>query len=190
MKIQSEDIWLKQLSKGTEEAYKLLFDRYYSLLGVFAYRYLNDKQEAEDAINDVLLGLYQDKEKFETISALKAYLYNSVRNRCLNILRHNKIRSRYREEIAGQTETSFFLNQILESEVYELLEKAIGELPEQTRIVYQLVIQGYNNKEIAAKTGLSEDAIKAYKQRGKKILKERLQHLLILLIIFRFLSHY
>lgn len=187
MEHQTEDIWLKQLSAGTEEAYKLLFARYYSTLGVFANRYLNDRQMAEDAIHDVILELFQDKEKFETILALKAYLYNSVRNRCLNILRHDKIRVKYAEKMAREKDSYFFHNQILEAEAHELLEQAIAELPKQTRIVYELVLQGYNNQEIAERTGLSEDAVKAHKQRGKKILKEKLQHLLTIWILIRIL---
>lgn len=188
MKNLSEDIWLKQLSKGTEEAYKLLFDRYYSLLGIVAYHYLNDKQKSEDVVHDVLLGLYQDKERFETITALKAYLYNSIRNRSLNMLRHDKIKARYAEEYKAEEERNgLFQNQVLEAEVHELLEQAIAQLPRQTRMVYELVLLGYDNKEIALKTGLTEVAVKAHKQRGKKILREKLQHLLTILILVRIL---
>ena len=185
MKNLSEDVWLKQLGNGTEEAYKLLFDRYYSLLGIVAYHYLNDRQKSEDVVHDVLLGLYQDKERFETITALKAYLYNSVRNRSLNMLRHDKIKARYAEEYAEKEKSSLFQNQVLEAEVHELLEQAIAQLPRQTRMVYELVLLGYNNKEIAAKAGLTEDAVKAHKQRGKKILREKLQHLLTIWILVR-----
>ena len=185
MKSLSEDIWLKQLSDGTEEAYKLLFDRYYSLLGVFAYRYLNDKQKAEDAIHDVLLGLYQDRERFESITTLKAYLYNAVRNRCLNIIRHEKIKAKYAEESAGVKENAFFQNQILEAEAYEMLEDAISQLPRQTRMVYELVLQGFDNKEIASKLELTEDAVKAHKQRGKRILREKLQGLFMMWMFVR-----
>lgn len=187
MKSLQEDIWLKQLSDGTEEAYKLLFDRYYSLLGVFAFRYLNDKQKAEDAVHDVLLGLCQEKGRFENITALKAYLYNSVRNRCLNILRHDKIKAKYAEESAGVAENAFFQNQVLEAEAYELLEEAISQLPRQTQKVYELVLQGYDNKEIVIRTGLTEDAVKAHKQRGKRILREKLQHLFLFWMLFRIL---
>lgn len=178
---KSDDIWLQQLSTGTDEAYELLFTNYYSSLGMFAYRYLNDRQKAEDAVHDVLLELYQNWEKFDTITSLKAYLYNSIKNRCLNILKHDKIHNRYATFITS-SEQDFCDNRILEIETYELLKEAVNQLPEQTRKVYDLVLQGYDNPDIAKKLDLSDDAVKAHRKRGKKLLKDKLQHLLVFLL--------
>lgn len=179
--------WLEGLSTGREDAYKLLFSRYYAVLGVFAYRYLNDRSLCEDAVHDVLLELFQTKERFNTIVALKTYLYNAVRNRCVDILRHDKVKARYAEQIVSEKENAFCYSQILEAESYLLLKKAIAELPEQTRIVYDLVIQGYNNSEISRKMGLTEDAVKAHKKRGKKLLRDKLKYLLSSSLIIKIL---
>ena len=181
-------IWLTGLSRGEEQAYRLLFREYYALLAVFAYRYLNDRQLSEDVIHDVFLGLYQEKERFLNIMTLKSYLYNAVRNRCVDILRHQQIATRYEEEVKGNGE-DFYEEGILEAEAYVLLRKAITELPGQTGSVYDLVLQGYSNAEIAEKLSLTEDAVKAHKKRGKKLLREKLGHLLAVSLLIRlFLS--
>lgn len=181
--------WLDELSRGREEAYRLLFERYYALLGVFAYRYLNDRQLCEDVIHDVFLELYQGKERFLNIIALKSYLYRAVRNRCVDLLRHQRIRTRYEEQMCGEEQEAFYEEGVLEAEAYALLKKAITELPEQTRAVYDLVLQGLNNREIAGKLSLTEDAVKAHKKRGKKILREKLEYLLSVSLLLRlFLS--
>lgn len=181
-------MWLNGLSTGEEEAYRLLFREYYALLAMFAYRYLEDRQLSEDVIHDVFLELYEDKERFLTIATLKSYLYNAVRNRCIDLLRHRQIASCYEEEVKG-SEEEFYEEGILEAEAYALLRKAIAELPGHTGNVYDLVLQGYSNPEIAEKLSLTEDAVKAYKKRGKKILREKLGHLLAVSLLIRvFLS--
>lgn len=185
----TDHIWLSNLSIGDEGAYRLLFERYYALLGAFAYRYLNDRQLCENVVHDVFLGLYQEKERFLDISALKSYLYSAVRNRCVDLLRHRQVESRYEKEERENEEEAFYEEGILEAEAYVLLKKAITELPGQTREVYDLVLQGYNNPEIAEKLSLTENAVKAHKKRGKKILREKMEHLLSVSLIIRlFLS--
>ena len=180
-----EKIWLQQLSAGSEKAYKQLFERYYSLLATFAHKYLLDNQLAEDAVHDVLLNLYQQKEKFNSIVLLKSYLYNSVRNRCLNLLEHQKVA---REYAAGSMrQENNWKYSFLEAEVYEQLREAIDSLPEQQRKIFDLTLQGYNNGEIAGTLGITEDAVKAHKKRGKKLLREKLQHLMYGCLIIHWL---
>lgn len=187
METVSDCKWLESLSRGREDAYKLLFSRYYSVLGVFAYRYLNDRDLCEDAVHDVFLELFQTQKKFNTTIALKTWLYNAVRNRCVDILRHDKVKARYAEQMASEQENAFCYSQILEAESYLLLKKAIAELPGQTRMVYDLVLQGYNNSEISQKMGLTEDAVKAHKKRGKKLLRDKLKYLLSFHLIIKIL---
>ena len=70
-------------------------------------------------------------------------------------------------------EYDFFLNQILEEEVYTLLKEAIDSLPGQMKRVYELALLGHSNEEIAKILSISVDAVKALKKRGKKILQEK-----------------
>lgn len=78
----------------------------------------------------------------------------------------------------------FFLNQILEEEVYLILKEALDTLPEQTRQIYDLSLLGHDNQEIASLLGLTLDAVKARKKRGKQLLQEKLKNLIYLLILF------
>lgn len=176
----SEEIWLQQLSKGTEKAYMQLFERYYALLSMFAFRYLADKQLAEDAVHDVVLNLWQRKEKFVSITTLKSYLYNAVRNRCLNILDYNQVRNVYVRKMVEQKTEEFYY---LETEVYDKLRDAINTLPEQQRRIFDLTLQGFDNAEIAEKLNISLDAVKSHKKRGKKQLKESLENLMFWSVI-------
>ena len=177
MEYQEDRVWLKALSHSNEEAYCFLFKRYYYALYSFACKYLKDHDLAEDMVQDVLYELLIDTQKFDSIISLKSYLYTSVRNKCLNVIKRFEVKQKYLTEIIGQ-EPDFFLNRILEEEVYALLKQAILELPEQTCKVYKLVVLGLDNRDIAKELEISEDAVKAHRKRGKKLLKEKLQNLM------------
>ncbi|MDE7374725.1 MAG: RNA polymerase sigma-70 factor, partial [Odoribacter sp.] len=161
--------WLELLHDGKEEAYRILFEEYYSLLGVFAMRYVKDKEVAEDIVQDVILELYSRQLQFDTPDALKAFLYLSVKNRALNVLRNKQAQERYLNHT--QEEESFFLNNIIREEVYYHLQKMIGELSSPVRQIYELTLQELSNEEIAEQLGLSVDSVKSHKKRGKQILK-------------------
>ena len=73
--------WIEQLHFGNEEAYRILFDEYYQMLGVFAMKYVKDKEVAEDIVQDVITELYSRRLLFDTPVALKSFLFLSVKNK-------------------------------------------------------------------------------------------------------------
>lgn len=179
-----ENSWLRALYLGEEKAYKILFDECFYALSSFAAKYLEDKEVSEDVVQDVLYDFWAHRQRFENIISLKSYLYQTVRNRCLNVLKHKKVEERYFSEQSLKNESDFFLNQILEEEVYILLKEAIEALPEQTRRIYELSLLGHDTQEIADRLGMTIDAVKARKRRGKQLLQERLKNLMYLLVLF------
>lgn len=170
--------WLELLHDGKEEAYRILFEEYYPLLGVFAMKYVKDKEAAKDIVQDVITELYSRRLQFDTPDALKAFLYLSVKNRSLNVLRNKQAQERYLNH-TQEEEESFFLNNIIREEVYYHLQKMIEELSSPVRQIYELTLQELSNEEIAEQLGLSVDSVKSHKKRGKQILKERLRELMI-----------
>jgi len=183
--IRYEKLWLKQLSEGNENAYKHLFDLYYSSLVMFAAKYLKDQILAEDLVQDVIYDLWKQRQHLPELSSLKSWLFVSVRNRCINHLEHVKVEKRY-FRLNDETKTDFFLQQLIEEEVYIALKKAVDNLPLKIRKVYYGVLAGKSNIEIAAGLEISEEAVKAYRKRGKKILRLYLNDLRSLMLLFFF----
>lgn len=175
--------WLERLHRGEEWAYRTFFDQYYQILALFAMKYVRQRETAEDVVNDVIVSMYRKRPRFDSVVALKSYLYLSVRNSCLNILRNGKAQSRYAEVAGEAAGEQFFLDRIIEEEVYFLLENAIAGLPEMPRRVYELSLQDLSNEEIARQLSLTVDSVKAYKKRGEQILKERLKGLMSILSV-------
>lgn len=182
-KTEQQD-WLKRLCAGEEEAYRFFFKEYYQILGSFAQQYVKEEMIAEDIVNDVIYELYRNKKSFPDIVSLKSFLFTSIKHRSLNYIRGKKAQERYLQDpqIANDTE-EFFLDAIIEEEVYFLMHKAITELPEKIQEIYKLSLSGESNEAIAAQLHLTIDSVKAYKKRGKQILKKKLQNLLLFLSV-------
>lgn len=180
--VQYEDLWLKQLAEGNEGAYRHLFDTYYPSLVMFAAKYLQDMNLAEDLVQDVIYDLWRQRQHLSAVSSLKGWLFVAVRNRCLNHLEHVRVEKKYvqQNEVA---KTDFFLQQLIEEEVYMALKQAIDKLPLKIRQVYYGVLAGKTNAEIAESLGMSEEAVKAYRKRGKKMLRLYLNDLLGLFLL-------
>ena len=69
---------------STDECSKQLFTTFYPSLCLFANRLLNNFDEAEDIVQNVFITLLHKKVKVNQITSLKAYLYSSVHNACIN----------------------------------------------------------------------------------------------------------
>ena len=150
---------------------------------MFATKYLKDQELAEDLVQDVIYDLWKQRQNLPELSSLKSWLFVSVRNRCINHLEHEKVEQKY-FQLNDETKTDFFLQQLIEEEVYIALKKAIDDLPSKIRQVYYGVLNGQTNAEIASVLGISEEAVKAYRKRGKKILRFYLNDLLSLFLLF------
>ena len=172
-----ENEWLKRFCQGDEKAYRKFFEEYYQVLCVFAAKYVKDHDDAEDIVHDVLLELYSRKMQFDTIEALKSWLYSSIKNRCINQLQHKQAGERYAQDMMHKESHEFFLDNIVEEEIYFLLEKAIAEFSNPLREIYQLSLQGKSNEEIARELNLTLDSVKSHKKRGKQALKDKLKDL-------------
>ena len=104
--------------------------------------------------------------------------------RCINYLEHDKVKKKYLQ-LNGEAEADFFLSQIIEEEVYLALKQAIDILPPKIRTIFYLILERKTNAEIASLLGITEEAVKAYRKRGMKMLRIRLSNFWILaLLIF------
>ena len=101
---------------------------------------------------------------------------------CPNYLKHARIEQEYVSSLKERETTTFFFNQIVEQELLTLLSEAILDLPQQTGQVFQLVMEGFDNAEIAEKLNLSIDSVKSHKKRGKQLLKNRLGDITAILL--------
>lgn len=160
---------------GNREAFKIVFDSYYKGLFFFTKKYLTDDAEVEDLLQEVFTMLWEKKDTLQDALSVKAFLYVSARNKALNEIRHKKVVDEHQKELAGSLkEASYFKNHLIEEETYRILITAINELPEQSRQVCKMVMNGVRNVEIAEELSISTSTVKYHKQQAFALLRQKM----------------
>ena len=84
---------------------KFFFESYFSLFLQFALKYIADEEVCKDIVQESFINYWKQDRNFDDEIALKAYLYKSIHNSCLNQLRHRNIRKRYFEPLPKDWES-------------------------------------------------------------------------------------
>ena len=184
----NEELYIAKLHKGDESIFRALFEEYHTRLCYFATNLLPDTEVPEDVVQEAFLKFWQKRHDFYHPKAIKSFLYITVKNHCLNILKHQRIVHKYeqqadilKEELAGG---------IIESEVLANVHHALKKLPPGCRTVLQLsYFQNMQNKEIAHQLQVSINTVKTQKKRALHLLRKALNVpvLRIFILISRFL---
>lgn len=170
---------LHVVHRWDDEALQQLYTHFYKALVAFAVQMVNSQTVAEELVQDAFTLLWQRRNTFKNSGALKAYLFNTVRNRSISYLRHQQVeRSRiaaFEQEYQlidnGAGEQSDYLSR---EEIYRQLLLAIDQLPPRQRQLFLLSIEGKSSDEIAQEMGISPEAVKKQRQRGLSRLRQRL----------------
>ncbi|WP_139956738.1 sigma-70 family RNA polymerase sigma factor [Flavicella sediminum] len=157
---------------------KQVFNKHYQSLVLYANRFLFLKDECEDLVQDVFVNLLEMEKTFPNDISLKVYLYKIVRNKCLNVIKHNKVKTKYAENAIHLIEDdNLFLKQMVEQEIVYQLYNAIEILPKRKKEIIKLSLRGYKNLEIAEELDIKIQTVKTLKSQSYKILREQFSEL-------------
>jgi RNA polymerase sigma-70 factor (ECF subfamily) len=169
---------------------------YFSKMKYFAKIYILSDEEAENIVQDVFMDLWKRRDVLTMPVNLIAYLFTSVKNKCLNYLRHQTVHQEASVQIQKEHHLAmkaslnsleiFDQNVFLEEDMTKVLEKALGSLSERCRRIFIMnKIEGKKQKEIAAELGISVNTVET--QMGmayKKLRNELKDYLPLFLFLF------
>lgn len=183
---------IPKIRNGNEEAYRMVFYRYYDSLCHYAMNFIRDKGKAEDLVQEVFLKLWTKRESLKTGSSLKAYLYKMTYHEFVTVFRKEK---RYQQEldIFKFEALSPIIQESEESWQLKLkrVKEAIDSLPPRCKEIFILNKKhGLKHKEIAEQLSISVKTVenqvgKALKALRKKLAEETLQVLIFIRRLFR-----
>lgn len=180
----NDNILLDQLRTGDEQALDSLFANWHGYLYKIAYAMLRDTDAAKDAVQDVFIRIWQKRTEIEVKSTLKGYLQRAIVNQCLAVLRSRKLSSDPELALAGLPDTSPSASDRLQAESLEILvQAAVGQLPEQCRIIFRLSrFQELSHNEIADLLDLSPKTVENQIGKALRSLRQTLAPWLVLLV--------
>jgi len=151
-----------------------LFKSYYVPLVSFAHSLINDWEAARDIASDAFEHVWNNFRKLHR-PTVKAYLFATVRNRCVDYLRHNGIKNHYAElflKLERPTPDTDFEEQ---DERIREIKKAVSDLSPKTRhVLEECYYKQKKYKEVADEMGVSIAAIHKHIVKALKIIREQL----------------
>ena len=142
----------------------------------YAYKIVQNKMEAEDVVQEVLVKIWKKSSELNGIENFEAWCMTVTRNLALDKLRKVKATLEPVENHIQIRDDALNPYQIArKNEVYSLIENTMKSLSEdQRQIIHLRDIEGYTYKEIAEITGFSVDKIKVYLHRARINLRKAL----------------
>ncbi len=171
-----EELLKEALGKGEKEAYRFLMKAYYKKLSAYAYNLCQDKDLAEDIVQNVILRLWRNREKTLIANKLSSFLYRSVYNEFIDQYRKSK------EVIALQKKHIESLSSILEEEkdenlntLIKVVNDEIEQLPKKCKKTFLMSKkEGLTNFEIADYLNISIKTVEAHITSAYKILRNKM----------------
>lgn len=172
-----EQFLIERLKAGDPDSFSDIFSAYYKDLVFFAYSFTRELPVAEDIVQDTFVKLWEDHEKQNVTVSLKSILLKSVQNKCIDWHRHRKTVDNHSSYIINSAPLFEYNtdNYLLISEMEEMLEKTLAELPEKIREPYQLHrFEGLKYHEIAIKLNISVRTVEVRISKALELLRKGL----------------
>ena len=168
-----DKILFNEIKNRNLKVYEALFCNYYPQLVRFAEGYIFDKQACEDIVQNLFIHFWENAERITFESSVKAYFFQSIKNRCLNHLRNLQIHDQYNllylEALLNQEN----YDELQDSEIIIQISAAMAQLPEQMAGIFKLkYLEGKKIREIALVNQITENTVKTQLQRAKEKLRK------------------
>lgn len=185
--LNNEEVIIRQLKEGREEAYHYLFDHHYAVLCVIATQYVHDDFIAETIVADVFFHIWQRRATLSIDRSLRSYLAQSVRHGCLDWLKQKHVQHEtdaLQDALrpTGMADDSHPLGRLLDKELETVIDQAVRRLPDDCRRVFCMSrFDGKKNGEIAQALGISVNTVKYHIKHALQLLRTDLQQYLEML---------
>jgi RNA polymerase sigma factor (sigma-70 family) len=160
---------LQKCKKGEVKAQFMLYKQYSKAMYNIAIRFLNNKMDAEDILQESFVTAFEKLDELTNENAFGSWLKRIVINNCITQIRKNRTAFSDIEDYASIPETED--GNELEAVDPLLVHNAIKELPTGGRTILMLhALEGYKHREIAEILGISESTSKSQYKRALDLL--------------------
>ncbi|PWS32248.1 RNA polymerase sigma factor [Pedobacter paludis] len=186
------DIELTEKFNGKDtRAFAEIYERYFAALFSHARRMLQDDAQAGDVVQDTFASLLERMGGQTFEGSLSAYLYVSVRNQIISLMRREKTKTKYLDSLKAYFNSGGNPSdqQLLEKEMYSLIESEISKLPEKMRNIFELSRKAHlSYRQIAQLSMVSEGTVKKQVYYALKILRSRINTKVLLTFMYLLLA--
>lgn len=163
-----------QCMANDRKAQMKLYDQYCDGMFLVAMRFLGNKDDAEDIVQESFIRAFQKINQYKGEVTFGAWLKKIVVNKCIDFVRTNKIRFEELNENVPIVDDEDW--SVPDGTTIKIIHCAMKNVPEKYKYVVQLfLMEGYDHSEIAQILNITESACRTRLMRGKGYLKELLK---------------
>lgn len=173
-----------EIVDGNSLAFTELYNRYKKSLYIHAVQKLGDKDDAEDAVQEIFSKLWNNKADLQIEKQVSSYLFIALRNRILDMISKRTHQDKYLDSLtlfersfdAGSTD-----HKVREEFFLQHIQSLISQYSEKSQKIFHLrVVEGLRNEEIAQILGISEKTVRNQFSEILRHLKTKLPHFIFL----------
>ena len=166
-------------SENNKKLKAFFAQEYQALKSYVNYRVqTNVNRDAEDIIQEVALKLFSSADRYAPINNVAGFVYRSIRNKIIDIMRAPKYTKSYEElEIkeASNSDSNHDENLYSETLKKQLFDSVENLKPHYRDIIIAYDIEGYSYKEISEDTGIAEGTLMSRRHRAIAMLHKQLE---------------
>jgi RNA polymerase sigma-70 factor (family 1) len=169
----------ERIATGDQQSFRQLFDLYSPRLINFARSIVRTNEGAIEAVDDVFIKLWKQKDRVTSVIDLKSYLYKSVKNTALNYL--SKMAREQTTEPFDHIDILLCKDQnpaqrMITAEMMAGIHAAVESLPPRCKMVFKLVREdGLRYSEVARILNISVDTVDAQMVIAVKRIREKIR---------------
>jgi len=172
---------MDRFNKGEQEAFRVIFDRFYARINYFAFKLLQDHGAAEEIALDTFTTLFRKCADFPAETNIRAFLYISTKNACYSYLKKKntlleKQKSFYQHEQQNEAEAQASTEgDEVEGEVLDAIYRAVEKLPSRCKIIFKMIYyDGLKAAQVAEQLHISVNTVKNQRARAIQVLRNLL----------------
>ncbi len=170
------------LKNGSIKAFEEIYLKFLNKVVYFAYQYLLDMNKARCVAHDVFLSLWENRAHIEVEGNLQSYILTTTKHKCINILKHNQVESKYaskfekathRLNLEALSDTSADL--LLTNEFMNKFRSSLSKLPAKTQEAFILSrFKHFSYEEISKKQAVTVKNVEYRMMQALKLLRRDL----------------
>lgn len=178
---------MRSFTTGEKAAFTSVYNEYYFRVYEFALKYLPSPEDAEDITAESFVKLWQRHTEFDGLDHIRAFLFTTAKNACLNFLQHLKIKDQKQADILRSLtelqKDDFYLQEV-RAELMQLVYAEVEKLPSKMKEIFLLSYRdGLKPSEIAGRLQISVQTVSNQKVNAINLLKTALGHTPLLLAL-------
>lgn len=176
-----------QIKKGQTHAFDQLFERYSQRLYRFSKSLLKNHEDSEEVVQEVFFRIWKKRDELDERKSFQSFLFSIAYNTIVDQFRQRVKDQKYEQFLIKQAQQNYLdpENKLEYKELKKQVEKAINELPERRKKIYQLSREkGLSYKEIASRLQIKSKTVENQLNLALKHIRKRLGNKTLAIVLF------